>query len=114
MRFRKFCSIGLHTKQGLIPVSNTWFNGKVMALLTIAGSQAATSRATLLIRCQTTGTKSKLCKCKQLSRKMVLTLGWPLVIKFALPPTAEVVAEAVAEVESAEVVVEVSNLSASP
>ena len=47
------------------------------------------------------------------SLKMVLTLGWPLVIKFALPPTAEVVARAVAEVEQAKVVVEVSNLSAS-
>ena len=31
--------------------------------------------------------------------ELVLTLGWPLVIKFALPPKAEVVAEAVAEVE---------------
>ena len=39
---------------------------------------------------------------------MVLTLGWPLVIKFALPTEAEVVAEAVAKV-----VVEVSDLSAS-
>ena len=47
-------------------------------------------------------------QCKQLSLKMVLTLGWPLVIKFA-----EVVAEAVAEVAQAEVVVEVSDLSAS-
>ena len=52
-------------------------------------------------------------QCKQLSLKMVLTLGWPLVIKFALPPEAEVVAEAVAEVVQAEVVVEVSDLSAS-
>ena len=37
----------------------------------------------------------------------------PLVIKFTLPPEAEVVAEAVAEVGQAEVVVEVSDLSAS-
>ena len=46
-------------------------------------------------------------QCKQLSLKKVLTLGWALVINFALPPKAEVVAEAVAEVEQAEVVVEV-------
>lgn len=66
----------------------------------------------LLKRCVTTGMNLKL-QCKQLNLKMVLTLGWPLVIKFALPLEAEVVAEAVAEVEQAEVVVEVSDLSAS-
>ena len=54
-------------------------------------------------------------KCKQLSLKMVVTLGWPLVIKFALPPDAEAVAKAVAKVVHAwaDVVVEVSDLSAS-
>ena len=61
----------------------------------------------LLKRCLTTGINLKL-QCKQLSLKIVLTLGWPLVITFALPPEAEVVAEAVAKV-----VVEVSDLSAS-
>ena len=44
-----------------------------------------------------TGMNLKL-QCKQLNLKLVLTLGWPLVIKFALPPEAEVVAEAAAEV----------------
>ena len=71
-----------------------------------------TLKRMLLKRCLTTGMNLKL-QCKQLSLKMVLTLGWPLVIKFALPPEAEVVAEAVAEVVQAEVVVEVSDLSAS-
>ena len=60
----------------------------------------------LLKRCLITGTNLKL-QCKQLNLKMVLTLPWPLVIKFALPPQAEVVAEATAEVEQTEVVVKV-------
>ena len=52
-------------------------------------------------------------QCKQLSLKKALTLGWPLVIKFALPSPAKAVAEAMVEVEQAEVVAEVSDLSAS-
>ena len=52
-------------------------------------------------------------QCKQLSLKKALTLGWPLVTKFALPSTANAVAEAVVEVEQAEVVAEVSDLSTS-
>ena len=52
-------------------------------------------------------------RCKQLSLKKALTLGWPLVIKFALLSPANAVAEAVVEVEQAEVVAEVSDLSAS-
>ena len=62
----------------------------------------------LLKRCLTTGMNLKL-QCKQLSLKMALTLGWPLVTKFAQPPPAE----AVVEVEQAEVVAEVSDLSTS-
>ena len=62
----------------------------------------------LLKRCLTTGMSLKL-QCKQLSLKKALTLGWPLVIKFALPSPAN----AVAEVEQAEVVAKVSDLSAS-
>ena len=47
-----------------------------------------------------------------LNLNKVLTLGWPLVIKLPMPPTAEVVAEALAEVDQAEVVVEALDLSA--
>ena len=65
-----------------------------------------------LKRCLTTGMSLKL-QCKQLSLKKALTLRWPLVIKFALPSPANAVAEAVVEVEQAEVVAEVSDLSAS-
>ena len=83
-----------------------------MVLLTTAGNQSVPSEGMLLKRCVTTGMNLKL-QCKQLSLKKVLTLGWPLVIKFTLPPEAEVVAEAVAEVEQAQVVVEVSDLSGS-
>ena len=66
----------------------------------------------LLKRCLTTGMSLKL-QCKQLSLKKALTLGWPLVIKFALPSPSNAVAEAVVEVEQAEVVAKVSDLSAS-
>ena len=51
--------------------------------------------------------------CKQLSLQKALTLGWPLLIKFALSSPAKAVAEAVVEVEQAEVVAEVSDLSTS-
>ena len=66
----------------------------------------------LLKCCLTTGMSLKL-QCKQLSLKKALTLGWPLVIKFALPSPAKAVAEAVVKVKQTEVVVEVSDLSAS-
>ena len=51
----------------------------------------------LLKRCQITGMNLKL-QYKQLSLKLALTLGRPLVIKHALPPQAVVVAEAEVEV----------------
>ena len=52
---------------------------------------------------------------KQLSLELALTLGWPLVIKVALPLQAEVVVKAAVEAEvmqQAKVVAQVSGLSA--
>ena len=84
-------------RTGVTPTLASLCSGKALVMFTIVGNLVVLSRRMHLKCCLTTGMKLKLCKCKQLSLELTLTLGWPLVIKSILPLRAEVLAEAVVE-----------------